>query len=56
MNKDSVYVYINLKENGEKIELKLVNPYFIKLLPGRKSDVKDAEWIATVLQNWGFWR
>ena len=26
--------------------LKLVNPYFIKQLPGRKSDVKDAQWIA----------
>lgn len=29
--------------------LKLVNPYFIKQLPGKKSDVKDAEWIATSL-------
>ena len=29
--------------------LKLVNPYFIKQLPGKKSDVKDAEWIATCL-------
>ena len=27
-------------------ELKLVNPYFIKQLPGRKSDVRDAAWIA----------
>lgn len=27
--------------------LKLVNPYFIRQLPGKKSDVKDAEWIAT---------
>ena len=26
--------------------LKLVNPYFIRQLPGRKSDVKDAQWIA----------
>ena len=26
--------------------MRLVNPYFIKQLPGRKSDVKDAEWIA----------
>ena len=26
--------------------LKLVNPYFIHQLPGRKSDVKDAQWIA----------
>lgn len=31
--------------------LKLVNPYFIKQLPGRKSDVKDAEWIATCLMK-----
>ena len=30
-------------------EMKLVNPYFIKQLPGKKSDVKDAEWIATCL-------
>ncbi|WP_278971005.1 IS110 family transposase [Phocaeicola barnesiae] len=26
--------------------MKLVNPYFIKQLPGRKSDVRDAAWIA----------
>jgi len=31
------------------VEQKLVNPYFIKQLPGKKSDVKDAEWIATCL-------
>lgn len=30
-------------------DLKLVNPYFIKQLPGKKSDTKDAEWIATCL-------
>ena len=28
------------------VDLKLVNPYFIKQLPGRKSDIKDAQWIA----------
>jgi hypothetical protein len=28
-----------------------VNPLSIKQLPGRKSDVKDAEWIATCLQK-----
>jgi len=32
-------------------DLKLVNPFFIKQLPGKKSDVKDAEWIATCLQK-----
>lgn len=30
----------------DSFELKFVNPYFIKQLPGRKSDVKDAQWIA----------
>jgi hypothetical protein len=32
-------------------ELTLVNPYFIRQLPGRKSDVKDAHWIAECLQK-----
>lgn len=31
--------------------LKLANPYFIKQLPGRKSDVKDAQWIGECLQK-----
>ena len=35
--------------------LYLVNPLSIKQLPGRKSDVKDAEWIAMCLQK-GFIR
>jgi len=33
------------------VALRLVNPFFIKQLPGKKSDVKDAEWIATCLQK-----
>lgn len=33
------------------VKLHLVNPYFIKQLPGKKSDVKDAEWIAACLLN-----
>jgi len=36
-----------LEEKG--FELTLVNPWFIKQMPGRKSDVKDAQWIATLL-------
>ena len=32
-------------------ELTLANPYFIKQLPGRKSDAKDAQWIAECLQK-----
>lgn len=27
----------------------LVNPYFVKQIPGRKRDVKDAQWLATLL-------
>lgn len=32
-------------------KLLLVNPYFIKQMPGRKSDVQDAQWIATLLDK-----
>lgn len=32
-------------------ELMLVNPLLIKQLPGRKSDVKDAQWIAKLLHK-----
>jgi transposase len=30
-------------------EQKLINPYHIKQMPGRKSDIKDAQWIARLL-------
>ena len=32
-------------------ELTLVNPYLTKQLPGRKTDVKDAHWLAQCLQK-----
>ena len=32
-------------------DLILVNRYLIKQMPGRKSDVKDAQWIATLLHK-----
>ena len=35
----------------EHFDVKLVNPYYVKQIPGRKTDVKDAQWIATVLQK-----
>ena len=38
-----------LEEMGFK--LILVNPFLIKQMPGRKSDVKDAQWIATLLHK-----
>jgi transposase len=38
-----------LEEMG--FRLTLVNPYLIKQMPGRKSDVKDAQWIALLLHK-----
>jgi transposase len=35
----------------ERLELMLVNAQHIKRVPGRKTDVKDAEWIAQLLQH-----
>jgi len=32
-------------------ELKLVNAAHVKILPGRKSDVLDAEWLAELLEH-----
>ena len=32
-------------------ELMLVNPFLIKQMPGRKSDVKDAQWISELLHK-----
>jgi len=32
-------------------KLLLVNPFLIKQMPGRKSDVKDAQWIAALLHK-----
>jgi transposase len=34
-----------------RFKLMLINPYLIKQMPGRKSDVKDAQWIAMLLQK-----
>ena len=33
-----------------QFDLILINPYFIKQIPGRKTDIKDAQWIATIIQ------
>jgi len=52
MESTSIYwipVWNILEEMG--FELILVNPYLIKQMPGRKSDVKDAQWIATLLHK-----
>ena len=34
-----------------QFELMLVNPHHIKAIPGRKTDAKDCEWIADLLQH-----
>jgi len=39
----------NLLEEGRTITL--VNPQHIKALPGRKTDVKDSEWLADLLRH-----
>ena len=37
-------------DDGEPFELLLVNPAHIKNVPGRKTDVNDATWIAQLLE------
>ena len=49
MESTAVYWVPVLNELCGSMEFKLVNPYFIKQLPGRKSDVKDARRIAECL-------
>lgn len=36
---------------SDAFDLKLVNPLFIKQLPGRKTDIRDAHWIGLVLMK-----
>jgi transposase len=42
-------VWFVLEERA--FELKLVNAHHVKILPGRKSDVLDAEWLAELLEH-----
>jgi transposase len=42
-------VWYVLEDRG--LELKLVNAHHLKILPGRKSDILDAEWIAELLEH-----
>jgi transposase len=41
----------NILEAEKKFELLLVNAHHIKQVPGRKTDQKDSEWIAELLQH-----
>lgn len=51
MESTSIYWMPVWKVLETSVKPHLVNPYFIKQLPGKKSDVRDAEWIATCLMN-----
>lgn len=52
MESTAVYWVPVWNELCESMELKLVNPYFIKQLPGSKSDIRGAQWIAeSLLKN-----
>ena len=45
-------VYETIEEEAERVDcLLVVNARHMRNLPGRKSDVKDAEWIATLLRH-----
>jgi transposase len=41
----------NVLEQRSELELLVVNAHHLKTVPGRKTDVKDAEWIATLLRH-----
>lgn len=51
MESTSIYWIFIWRLLIDSFDIKLVNPLFIKQLPGRKTDVKDAHWIATVLMK-----
>lgn len=51
MESTSIYWMPIWKVLEGSVCLHLVNPYFIKQLPGKKSDVKDAQWIAECTQK-----
>jgi len=46
MESTAVYWVPIWNELCEHMKLRLANPMFIKQLPGRKSDIRDAQWIA----------
>lgn len=51
MESTSIYWIFIWRILVDHFDVKLVNPLFIKQLPGRKSDVRDAHWIAIVLMK-----
>jgi len=51
MESTSIYWMPIWRVLASDFTLSLANPYFIKQMPGRKTDMKDAEWIAKCLQK-----
>jgi transposase len=45
------YVLEDRAGQGQEWELMLVNAHHVKILPGRKTDVLDAEWLAELLEH-----
>src|SRR6266567_6023215 len=41
----------NVLEERDELQLLVINAQHLKTVPGRKTDVKDAEWIATLLRH-----
>jgi transposase len=41
----------NILEEVDQFELVLVNAHHIKAVPGRKTDIKDAQWLAELLRH-----
>lgn len=51
MESTSIYWIFIWRVLVDHFDIKLVNPLFIKQLPGRKTDIRDAHWIALVLMK-----
>ncbi len=51
MEATGIYWYPIYDLLEEHVTLQVVNPYFIKVMPGRKTDQMDAEWIAELCLN-----
>ena len=51
MEATGIYWYPIYDLLEDHVTLQVVNPYFIKVMPGRKTDQMDAEWIAELCLN-----
>lgn len=51
MESTGIYWMAVCRQLEDGFQLLLVNPYFIKQMPGRKIDAGNAQWIATLLDK-----